>query len=86
MRAELFFKYWTKQRYLLIWQEKYDEKTDIKSLHLMCKARLHHEKIIVKDCFHEWKSFKDQMNVLKVTNIYLTDEFKQEKSLNEPSR
>lgn len=51
IQAELKFM---KIRYYSKWIDKYEEKTDIRQLHLSYKAKVHYEKSLIKKSMKTW--------------------------------
>ena len=73
LRADKFYNYWTKKCVYSVWADKFEDKTDIKSMHLMYKAKKYHLNILTKKCFSNWKIFNQNQHVLSVniSNFYL---------------
>lgn len=69
--AERFDRFWIKKRYYSIWADKFEEKTDMRSIHLMFKARLHFEKKLVRNAFSIWHEFNRQCLIDKVRLKFL---------------
>jgi hypothetical protein len=76
LRAENFDRYWLKKRFYDQWSEKMDEKNEIKSMHIVYKAKKHHETNVVKKCLRLWIEFTIELRKLNVvfsTTIFVCD-------------
>ena len=65
--ADQFSRLWFKKRFFSIWIEKFEDKVDMKSIHLVFKARVHHEQRIIKDSFRIWRGFYQDTLLDKVS-------------------
>ena len=65
-RADLFSNFWFKKKFYTIWADRFEEKSDMKTIHLLCKARIHHEQKLLKNCFHTWQEFRQEQHIISV--------------------
>lgn len=74
LQAEKFEILWTKRLFFETWLGKLDEKRDINQMHLVYKAKKHHEINLVSNCLKSWKSYVLMQRDLKA-KIQKADEF-----------
>lgn len=68
-RADLFSSFWFKKKFYSMWSDRFEERTDMKTIHLMCKARIHHEQTLRQDCFSTWRDFQQEQRLLNVSLV-----------------
>ena len=67
IKAEKFSLIWIKRHYYSIWADRFEEKTDMKSIHLMYKARVHYQNVIVRKYYQQWFQFKENARTINVS-------------------
>ncbi len=67
--AEKFSRFWFKKRFFDMWIDKLEERNEMKSIHLVFKARVHHEQMIVKDAFNVWRQYYKSAVLQRVKNL-----------------
>ncbi len=73
--AEQFARSWSKRRFFVLWLDKLEDRLDMKSIHLVFKARVHREQKVVKGAFNVWRQFCKEVALQKVRKKLIT--FKQ---------
>jgi hypothetical protein len=56
-KAENFDTFWIKKRFFSEWLDKLEAKNEMKSMHIVYKARRHYEKRLVLSCVKKWIEF-----------------------------
>ena len=72
LRADKFCNYWTKKCVYSVWADKFEDKSDIRSMHLMYKAKKYHLNNLTRKCFTNWTIFSQNQHILSVNiqNLY----------------
>jgi hypothetical protein len=79
-KAEKFAMLWLKRRVFSDWSDKLESKNEMKSMHIVYKARRHYEKRLVHNCVKQWVEFIAEQRKLN-EKIKRADDFRRKNLL-----